>query len=172
MVAAETMVVGSMSSIVVSASSIPDSIISDLQPPHDDDHHQRSQLSQQQHQQHMETDPEFHRANPLIQQSLTSSIIPVQQMIVIHDSVGVPSHAEFTVPSQPTSQVLSVSQATSQVISMAPGTSQVISVPQSDSQVIPVPTINSQIISGTLPNSQVSFTVPVHQHANYNINLS
>lgn len=171
-VSAETMVVGSMSSIVVSASSIPDTIITDLQPQQDDHHQQQqTQLPQQHSEPQVETEQEFHRGNPLIQQSLTSSIIPVQQMIVIQDSVTVPGHAEFSVP-PPTNHVISVSQPTSQVISMPPVTGQVISVPQSDSQVIPVPTINNQVISGTLSDPQVSFTVPVHQHSNYNINIS
>ncbi|XP_042237882.1 zinc finger protein 585A-like isoform X2 [Homarus americanus] len=165
MVATETMVVGSMSSIVVSASSIPDSITAELHHAHQDAHHH--QLNQNQEQHHHEQTPDhdqqFCQGNSLMQQTLTSSIIPVQQMIVIQDSVTVPGHTEFSVP-PPTSQVISVPQPTSQVISVPPVSGQVISVAQSNSQVISVPTVSSQVISGTLHTPQATFAVPMPQH--------
>ncbi|XP_071523246.1 uncharacterized protein [Panulirus ornatus] len=171
MVSTETVVVGSMSGVVVSASSITDGITAELQPPTQDHHHhqehhqQQNQHPEQHHQHQSDNDSQFRRGNSLMHQSLTSSIIPVQQMIVIQDSVSVPGHTEFSVP-PPTGQVISVPQSTSQVISVPPVSSQVISVPQSNSQVISVPTVSNQVISGTIHTPQAAFAVPVPQHAN------
>lgn len=169
-VAAETMVVGSMSSIVVSASSIPESITAELhqanqvsQVSHHHHHHQNHQEPHQQ-EQTPDHDQHFRQGNSLMQQSLTSSIIPVQQMIVIQDSVTVPGHTEFSVP--PSSQVISVPQSTSQVISVPPVSGQVISVPHSNSQVVSVPTVSNQVISGTIHTPEATFTVPMAQHSN------
>nr|XP_045611228.1 GDNF-inducible zinc finger protein 1-like isoform X1 [Procambarus clarkii] len=165
MVATETMVVGSMSSIVVSTSSIPESITAELHHPnHEPHHHHQNHQEPHHHEQTPDPDQHFRRGNSLMQQSLTSSIIPVQQMIVIQDSVTLPGHSEFSVPT-PTSQVISVPQSTSQVISVPPGSGQVISVSHSNSQVISVPTVSSQVISGTI-NTPQAFAVPLPQHTN------
>lgn len=156
MVEAETMVVGSMSSIVVSASSISDSITAELQHPlHDHQHTRRDPHPQDQHQQQQQ-DQQFRRGNSaVLQQSLAQTIMPMHQMIVIQDSVSVPGHADFTVaPSS--SQVISASPAANQVISVSQsGGNQVISVPQSGSQVISVPQSSNQVISVPSESGQV-----------------
>ncbi|XP_063589840.1 zinc finger protein 568-like isoform X1 [Penaeus indicus] len=157
MVEAETMVVGSMSSIVVSASSISDSITAELQHPlHEHQHTRHDHHQQDQHQQQPQ-DQQFRRGNNAvnIQQSLAQTIMPMHQMIVIQDSVSVPGHADFTVaPSS--SQVISASPATNQVISVSQsGGNQVISVPQSGSQVISVPQSSNQVISVPSESGQV-----------------
>ncbi|KAK4310137.1 hypothetical protein Pmani_018276 [Petrolisthes manimaculis] len=170
----DTMVVGSMSSIVVSASPIVNTITSELHQQH---HHpppptttttttHEPQQQQQQHQQQQHSG--FDQDNSLMQQqSVASSLIPVQQMIVIQDSVTVPGHTttQFSIsPPSTSSQSISGPQVTSQVISTSP----------SDGQEMSVPSVTNQVISGTLhhaPPSNFTVSIPHNpsQHSNHKL---
>lgn len=130
------MVVAPMSSLVVSASPVTENLATELhstedpQPPHN------SQTDPSQH---------FARDGALVTPTATaaSSLIPVQQMIVIQDSVGVGSHAEFTLPTS-SGQVITVPHSSGQVISVPPVSGQVLSISQSNSQVISMPAVAPQ----------------------------
>ncbi|KAG0725714.1 Zinc finger protein 2 [Chionoecetes opilio] len=160
LVGSETMVVGPMSSLVVSGSPMDDNMATELQV---------SQDSQPCHNHHTDPGHHFTRDGSLITQGSSSSLIPVQQMIVIQDSVGIPSHAEFTLPTSP-SQVISVPHSAAQVISVPSGSGQVLSIPESDSQVISVPAVTSQVIAGALHTSQANFAVSLPQHRSHQDN--
>ena len=119
------------------------------------------------------TDPSHHftRDGSLVTQAAAaaSSLIPVQQMIVIQDSVGVSSHAEFTLPTS-SSQVITVPHSAAQVISVPPVSGQVLSIPQSSSQVISVPAVTSQVIAGTLHGPQANFAMSLPQQRSHHVN--
>ncbi|KAK3874958.1 hypothetical protein Pcinc_020147 [Petrolisthes cinctipes] len=191
MVTADTMVVGSMSSIVVSASPIVNNTITTSELHHHQ-HHQHhhdpplpppppptttttttTQHEPQQQQQHSEFD---HGGSSLVQQSVASSLIPVQQMIVIQDSVTLPGHTttQFSISPPSSQQVLTVPQSTSSSSqSISPVASQVISTSQSDGQEMSVPSVTNQVISGTLHAPPSNFTVSIphneSQHSNHKL---
>lgn len=158
LVSSETMVVGPMSSLVVSAAPLAESI-AELHP---------SQDSEASHSHQTDTSEHFARDGSLVTQAApsSSSLIPVQQMIVIQDTVGVPSHAEFTLPTS-SSQVITVPHSAAQVISVPPVSGQVLSIPQSSSQVISVPAVTSQVIGGTLHAPQANFAVSLPQQRSH-----
>lgn len=151
------MVVGPMSSLVVSTSPVTENMTTELhstpnpQPPHSS-----------------QTDPSQHFAHDgslETQAAAASSLIPVQQMIVIQDSVGVASHTEFTLPNS-SGQVITVPHSAGQVISVPPVSGQVLSIPQS-SNVISMPTVTDQVIAGALSGPQASFAVSLPQQRSH-----
>ena len=157
LVSSETMVVGPMSSLVVSTAPLGENI-AELHPSQDPEASHSHQTDSSEH---------FTRDGSLVTQAApSSSLIPVQQMIVIQDTVGVPSHAEFTLPTS-SSQVITVPHSASQVISVPPVSGQVLSIPQSSSQVISVPAMTSQVIGGTLHAPQANFAVSLPQQRNH-----
>lgn len=159
LVSSETMVVGPMSSLMVSASPVTENMATELHSTEDPQPPNSSQTDPSQH---------FARDGSLVTQTAAgaSSLIPVQQMIVIQDSVGVASHAEFTLPNS-SGQVITVPHSAGQVISVPPVSGQVISIPQSTSQVISMPAVTSQVIAGALNGPQTSFAVSVPQQRSH-----
>lgn len=155
LVSSETMVVGPMSSLVVS-----ENMAAELHP---------SQESQPSHSHQTDPSQNFTSDGSLVTQAAaSSSLIPVQQMIVIQDSVGIPSHAEFTLPTS-SSQVITVPHSAAQVISVPPVSGQVLSIPQSSSQVISVPAVTSQVIASALHAPQANFAVSLPQHRDHHV---
>ncbi|MPC40687.1 zinc finger protein 569-like isoform X2 [Portunus trituberculatus] len=157
LVSSETMVVSPMSSLVVSAAPLGENI-TELHPSQDSEGSHSHQTDPSEH---------FTRDGSLVTQSTpSSSLIPVQQMIVIQDTVGVPSHAEFTLPTS-SSQVITVPPSAAEVISVPPVSGQVLSIPQSSSQVISVPAVTTQVIGGTLHARQANFAVSLPQQRSH-----
>ncbi|XP_064095194.1 gastrula zinc finger protein XlCGF26.1-like [Macrobrachium nipponense] len=142
-VAAETMSVGPVSGIVVSASAVQECINSEeLQP---------AEAHQQLHEQSSISSCHIRRGNTLIQPVLQSSLMPMHQMIVFEEPITEPGHT-FSV--RPANRVVSVSQCTGQVINGSQIPSQVICIPHSDAEP-----------STTDHHSQNSFPVPLPQHS-------
>lgn len=137
-----------MSSLVVSASPVAENIATELNSAQDPQPSNSSQTGSSQH---------FAHEGSLVTQAtaaaVASSLIPVQQMIVIQDSVGVASHEEFTLPT-----------SSNKVITVPHSDGQVISIPQSSNQVISMPAVTSQVIAGAVNGPQANFAVSLpHQ---------
>ncbi|XP_066980441.1 zinc finger protein 569-like isoform X3 [Macrobrachium rosenbergii] len=141
-VAAETMSVGPVSGIVVSASAVQECINSEeLEPTEPHQLHEQSSISS----------CHIRRGNTLIQPVLQSSLMPMHQMIVFEEPITEPGHT-FSV--RPANRVVSVSQCTGQVMNGSQIPSQVICIPHSDAES-----------STTDHHSQNSFPVPLTQQS-------
>ncbi|ROT75769.1 putative zinc finger protein 91-like isoform X2 [Penaeus vannamei] len=152
MVEAETMVVGSMSSIQSLAQTIMPMhqmiVIQDsVSVPGHTDFTVAPSSSQ------------VISASPAANQVISVSQSGGNQVISVPQS----GNQVISVP-QSSNQVISV-QSSGQVISIPQSSGQVITVPSVSSQVISVPSVNSQVLTGSLHTSQGAFTLPLTQQS-------